>query len=227
MSTVLIIVIVVAVVVVIGLLFAVTKGRRVAAERRQERELNRRREHAVSEHREAAEARTGRAEEAEHHARVASAVAERERAEARLHEETARSHELGLADEDLMRDDPATATRGRERPRLSAKRKPSARRSPPTRPGRTQIAERRAAMSTASSDPSIGDLVKQLSEQSSRLARQEVELAKAELASRARRPGSASACSAAPACSGSTDSARWSRPPCLPWRPRSRRGWRR
>jgi hypothetical protein len=34
-------------------------------------------------------------------------------------------------------------------------------------------------MSTAASDASIGELVKQLSEQSSRLARQEVELAKA------------------------------------------------
>jgi hypothetical protein len=31
-------------------------------------------------------------------------VAERERAEARLHEERARAHELGMNDEDLMRE---------------------------------------------------------------------------------------------------------------------------
>jgi len=44
-------------------------------------------------------------------------------------------------------------------------------------------------MSTASSDASIGELVKQLSEQSSRLARQEVELAKAELAVKGKQAG--------------------------------------
>ncbi|HTT29291.1 MAG TPA: phage holin family protein [Solirubrobacteraceae bacterium] len=44
-------------------------------------------------------------------------------------------------------------------------------------------------MSTASSDASIGELVKQLSEQSSRLARQEVELAKAELAIKGKQAG--------------------------------------
>lgn len=107
MSTVLIIVIVVVVVVLVAALFGVVRGRRVAAERRHERELTRRRERAATEHREAAELRTGRAEEADHRARVAGALAERERAEARLHEETARAHERGLADEDLMREDPA------------------------------------------------------------------------------------------------------------------------
>jgi MFS family permease len=44
-------------------------------------------------------------------------------------------------------------------------------------------------MSTAASDASIGELVKQLSEQSSRLARQEVELAKAELAIKGKQAG--------------------------------------
>jgi Putative Actinobacterial Holin-X, holin superfamily III len=39
------------------------------------------------------------------------------------------------------------------------------------------------------SDPPIGELVKQLSEQSSRLARQEVELAKAELAIKGKQAG--------------------------------------
>jgi type II secretory pathway pseudopilin PulG len=105
MSIVLIVVIVVVVIVLVGLLFAMTRGRRVAAERRRERELTQRREAAVSEHREAAQARTGAAEEADHRARVAGAVADRERAEARLHEERARTHELGLADDDLMRDE--------------------------------------------------------------------------------------------------------------------------
>jgi FtsZ-interacting cell division protein ZipA len=102
MSTVLIVVIVVAIIVVAALLVGLTRGRRMAAERREQRALARRREQAVGEHREAAQARTGAAEEAEHRARLAGAVAERERAEARLHEEQARTHELGLADEDLM-----------------------------------------------------------------------------------------------------------------------------
>ena len=114
MSTVVIVVIVVVAVIVLGaLLFALTRGRRVAAERRRQRVLESRREQAVTEHRQAAEARSGRADEAEHRARVATAMADRERAEARLHEETARSHELGLADDDLMRDD--SGETGRER----------------------------------------------------------------------------------------------------------------
>jgi len=43
--------------------------------------------------------------------------------------------------------------------------------------------------STGRADASIGELVKQLSEQSSRLARQEVELAKAELAVKGKKAG--------------------------------------
>ena len=41
-------------------------------------------------------------------------------------------------------------------------------------------------MSSTTSEPSVAELIKQLSEQSSRLARQEGELAKAELGCRAR-----------------------------------------
>jgi hypothetical protein len=44
-------------------------------------------------------------------------------------------------------------------------------------------------MSTSQTEPSVAELVKQLSEQSSRLARQEVELAKAELAVKGKRAG--------------------------------------
>ena len=44
-------------------------------------------------------------------------------------------------------------------------------------------------MSSTTSEPSIAELIKQLSEQSSRLARQEVELAKAELAFKGKRAG--------------------------------------
>jgi uncharacterized membrane protein len=43
--------------------------------------------------------------------------------------------------------------------------------------------------SSTSTDPSIAELVKQLSDQSSRLARQEVELAKAELAVKGKQAG--------------------------------------
>jgi MFS family permease len=44
-------------------------------------------------------------------------------------------------------------------------------------------------MSTSRTEPSVAELVKQLSEQTSRLARQEVELAKAELAIKGKRAG--------------------------------------
>ncbi len=44
-------------------------------------------------------------------------------------------------------------------------------------------------MSSTTSEPSVAELVKQLSEQSSRLARQEVELAKAELAVKGKKAG--------------------------------------
>jgi MFS family permease len=44
-------------------------------------------------------------------------------------------------------------------------------------------------MSTSQTEPNIAELVKQLSEQTSRLARQEVELAKSELAVKGKRAG--------------------------------------
>jgi len=44
-------------------------------------------------------------------------------------------------------------------------------------------------MSSTTSEPSVAELIKQLSEQSSRLAHQEVELAKAELAVKGKRAG--------------------------------------
>ncbi|MBV9944699.1 MAG: hypothetical protein JO262_21420 [Solirubrobacterales bacterium] len=104
MSALLIVIIVVAVILLIGLVFGAMRGRRAATQKREERRLVRRREEAAGEHRQVAEARTGAAAEAEHRARVAGAIAERERAEARLHEERARAHEMGLADDELMRD---------------------------------------------------------------------------------------------------------------------------
>jgi MFS family permease len=51
------------------------------------------------------------------------------------------------------------------------------------------MAEATQAPKTAASEASLAELVKQLSEQSSRLARQEVELAKAELAVKGKRAG--------------------------------------
>jgi FtsZ-interacting cell division protein ZipA len=101
-------IVVVAIIVVAALLFAVGRSRRAAAERRHQRKLERRREQAATEHRDAADAGLGRADEAEHRARVATALAERERADANLHQETARAHELGLADDELPGDAPAT-----------------------------------------------------------------------------------------------------------------------
>ena len=51
-------------------------------------------------------------------------------------------------------------------------------------------------------DRSLGELLKQLSEQTTRLVHQELELAKAELPRRVSRPGWAPACSGARARSG-------------------------
>jgi FtsZ-interacting cell division protein ZipA len=95
-------IVVVAVIVVALLLLATTRMRRAAGERRRERELTQRREQAATGHRRAADARLGRAQEAEHRARLAGAVAERERADAQLHEERARANEMGLNDNELI-----------------------------------------------------------------------------------------------------------------------------
>ena len=81
--------------------------------------------------------------------------------------------------------------------------------------------------STGRADASIGELVKQLSEQSSRLARQEVALAEAELAVKGKKAGVGVGMFGGAGVFGSTDSARWSRPPCSRSRRRSRPGSRR
>src|SRR5581483_2886387 len=69
-------------------------------------------------------------------------------------------------------------------------------RGAPAREAGTQPSERRRTMAEitetrggASADAPLAELIKQLSEQSSRLARQEVELAKAELAYKGKRAG--------------------------------------
>jgi len=104
MSTgVLIAIIVVAVIIVAVLAFVLPKARARARQRAEQRELEKRREQAVSEHREQAGERTQPAAVAERRARMPADAAERERAEARLHEERASLHDQGLADDDLVR----------------------------------------------------------------------------------------------------------------------------
>jgi hypothetical protein len=76
-----------------------------------ERELGQRRERAITEHREVAESRSRRADEAERRARIAEQEARRERAEAQLREEKAGLHERGMADDELISDE--------ERPRFA------------------------------------------------------------------------------------------------------------
>ena len=51
-------------------------------------------------------------------------------------------------------------------------------------------------------DRSLGELLKQLSEQTTRLVHQELELAKAELTQKGKQAGAEPACSAVPAPSG-------------------------
>jgi FtsZ-interacting cell division protein ZipA len=99
MSTGLIIVIV-AVIVIIGLLLMALPRMRA---RREERELENRRQQAVETHRGEAQLKETRAEHAER-------IAQKERAEAQLHESRAQLHEQGLADDDLERDLPGDGT---------------------------------------------------------------------------------------------------------------------
>jgi biopolymer transport protein ExbB/TolQ len=101
MSTGLLVVIIVVVVLVIAALILFSMRGRMAA-RRHERALEQRRETAAGEHREAAQLREQRAEQAERQSRIATAEAERARAEATLHEEKAGAHERGLADDELV-----------------------------------------------------------------------------------------------------------------------------
>ena len=58
------------------------------------------------------------------------------------------------------------------------------------------------------SDRSVADLLKQASDQTTTLVRQELELAKAELTTKGKQVGWAPACSVAPAYSASTHSER-------------------
>src|SRR5579859_2439749 len=103
MSLVAVIVIVVVVVAAIALLFAfLPRLRERSRIRARERKLGSRRETVISEHREAAEGRMRRAEEAQQRARIAELEAQRERTEADLNHEKARKHEAGLADHELI-----------------------------------------------------------------------------------------------------------------------------
>ncbi len=105
MSLVAIIVIAVVVAIafgtLIGFLPRLRERRRIKA---RERDLDTRRERVVSEHREEAEARLTRAEEAERRAQIAEREARAERAEAQQNQEKARLHEAGLADHELIED---------------------------------------------------------------------------------------------------------------------------
>jgi hypothetical protein len=100
-----IIAIVIIAVIIVALVVALPKIRESARLRARERELGQRRERVSAEHREAAEVRDQRADEAERRARLAEQEARLERAEAELHEERAALHEEGLADHELVDDD--------------------------------------------------------------------------------------------------------------------------
>lgn len=100
MSTALLIVIIVVVVVVILAAVMLLIPRMRAAAR--QREIDQRRDRAVTRHRGDAEESTKQAELAERHARIAQQEAQRERAEAQLHEERADMHEEGLVDHELV-----------------------------------------------------------------------------------------------------------------------------
>jgi FtsZ-interacting cell division protein ZipA len=103
MSTGAIIVIaVVAAIVLIALLALMPRMRERGRARKQERELQTRREQAASSHREEADSRAARAEAAERRARMAEQEARRERAEAELHRERATASERGMADEEIL-----------------------------------------------------------------------------------------------------------------------------
>ena len=91
MSTGTIIVIVIAAVIVLAILAMLMPRMRA---RRQERQINQARGRAAEGHREVADERMERA-------RLAERQAERERAEAEVHQSRARLHEDGLADDEL------------------------------------------------------------------------------------------------------------------------------
>ena len=89
-----VIIIVIVVLVVLAVVFVAMPRARA---RKRERELEHRRGEVASAHRDQAEARATRAQEAEQ-------IAARERAEAELHETRAKLHDQGLADDELASD---------------------------------------------------------------------------------------------------------------------------
>jgi hypothetical protein len=110
MTTGAIIAIVVAALIIIALIaFLMPRARA----RREQRELETRREQRAGEHRQEAELREREAAEAEQRARLAEREAEVQRAQAELHNEKAGLHERGMADDELVENDEATTERGR------------------------------------------------------------------------------------------------------------------
>lgn len=100
-----IVVVVVGAAILLGLLlFALRRSRDTVRVKKRERELGRRRERVITEHRDEADVRARRAEEAEQRARIAEQEARRERTEAQLRQEQAALHERGMADHELVAD---------------------------------------------------------------------------------------------------------------------------
>ena len=96
---------VLAAIALLALVFMMPRMRERSRIRRQEHELQRRRDRVSSEHRQEAELREQRAGVAEQRADIAAHEARREREEAQLHEKHAALHEEGLADQELVGDD--------------------------------------------------------------------------------------------------------------------------
>jgi flagellar biosynthesis/type III secretory pathway M-ring protein FliF/YscJ len=90
--------IIIAIIVVVVLVIALLALRPAIRRKRDERELENRRDRAVDHHR-------GEAEERRVHAELAEQKAQRDRAEAELQESRANMHEKGLADDELRRGD--------------------------------------------------------------------------------------------------------------------------
>lgn len=107
-------IVVVVVLLVIAVGFLVPRARAKARARAEQRGLERRRQEAVTGHRHEAGQRVQRAEEAERRARIAAQEAERNRAEARIHEERAALYHRGLADHELAHDGDGERENGAE-----------------------------------------------------------------------------------------------------------------
>jgi len=80
----------------------IPRMREKARMQKRERELEQRRDRVAGEHREHADARQREAQQAEQKARLAQAEAEKQRAEADLHQERAKTYESGMADHELV-----------------------------------------------------------------------------------------------------------------------------